>query len=391
MSAPPDPESAQEPQTDPSTIIQTMQTLTDIEGDLADTALAVVASEPEASGVGVGVGVGSGTGTGSAPDFTSASASASASASSPSRAQVDMLLSAESMENTLEQSMPPAPAPAPAPSQEPDHTSSAEMPISEDTLPGDVIMSEPAAAAAGAPASAVDAAPASATPSEHPPSEPIPAAATETAPEAAHQASHDIAAIISDLPNPVMPAEVVPPVHDIPLETAAEEATSPISIEVVPPTAENIAKAMANGEDGDNEDEAVARGSAAMPSTPPSSSLPINGSSRIALPSSDIAEPPAPHLPNQTTPNADQVVEPSVPLPEGLSDASPSVASNRDLVRFWRQGERGPILSATPSSLDQIPRTHTTFSPCSIGPSSARRSPMQGPGMPCWRKTVPPP
>jgi hypothetical protein len=180
-------------------------------------------------------------------------------------------------------------------------------------------------------------------------------------------------------------------VHDIPLETAAEEATSPISIEVVPPTAENIAKAMANGEDGDNEDEAVARGSAAMPSTPPSSSLPINGSSRIALPSSDIAEPPAPHLPNQTTPNADQVVEPSVPLPEGLSDASPSVASNRDLVRFWRQGERGPILSATPSSLDQIPRTHTTFSPCSIGPSSARRSPMQGPGMPCWRKTVPPP
>ena len=294
------------PSADLAAIVQEMQDLTDIEGDLADTALAVA----------------------EAPEVTE-----------------EMLAQAQSTEQVLETSIPPAPstdpetAAAAAPGSSPETkgpadasdvgvdaavSSSSELAATsaDDAQPAESLNAEPTVeslALQGAPitlpADAVlpPVPAATASPSSSPdvimqpaPSDPV------------HAVDSVIQAVAADLPNPVLPSEVSEPAHDVPGETAAEASTSDIKIEVEPPTIENIAEASLNPEND-----------AAVTATP--------GRPLVK----EEYRPPA----QQTAEIYDQAKSaiPLTPLPDGLTDASPSALANPQWIRQWRQGRCSSI------------------------------------------------
>ncbi|KAK8869830.1 hypothetical protein IAR55_000398 [Kwoniella newhampshirensis] len=257
--------------TDPSAIVQQLQNLTDIEGDLADTAIAVMASTtiPDSQ----------------AADSAAATAAAVADDAQDSADAEDSLVeNAEAMETVLESAIPPAPTPAATTLLERQETQSNPS-FNEQA----VISTIP---------------------------DPTTTIAQET--------SQALAAVEADLNNPVLPAEISEPAHDVQAETEVEEDTSKIIVNVEEPTMENVVEAATNPENnidiaassaGDNRDG----GTVAPASTP---ALPEQAQSASQIPHSS-------YVPS-STPRTD------VPYPEGLSDSSPSVAANPDLIRAWQ-------------------------------------------------------
>nr|XP_019042697.1 hypothetical protein I302_08402 [Kwoniella bestiolae CBS 10118]OCF21627.1 hypothetical protein I302_08402 [Kwoniella bestiolae CBS 10118] len=279
-----------DPSSDPSAIVQQLQTLTDIEGDLADTALAVVeqeqeqqqqdhsaetqpqAEEPEDEAVGE-------TNTSSA------------------EAEKALMDNAEAIVDVLEESIPAAPV----------HEEIA-LTQSTDT---------------------------SIVPEEIPQMSPQPDGV-------AAEAATLLNAVEADLNNPVLPEDVVPSAHDTLVETANEEDTGKIVINVEQPTMENIVEAATNPENDSStnikEDN-------------------LGGEVNIApLPTPTVSDPrlktelvyPTPTLPLPAVPQVQESeIKPVVsdePLPEGLTDGSPSVVNNRDLIHSWRQDPKNPLL-----------------------------------------------
>lgn len=284
------------PSDDPVAIVQEMQTLTDIESDLAQTALAVA----------------------EAPVVTD-----------------QVLEQAQSTEQILETSIPPAP-PTDSAAEESDPSLGTKGPA--DAL--DVGVHAAVSSSVPATGTGIDAQPVESV-NEEPTVErlalqdapitlpadafipPVPAATAtpssgpddlmQPAPsDAVHAIDSALQAVAADLPNPVLPPEVSEPAHDVPGETIAEASTSDIKIEVEPPTIENMAEASHNPEN----DVAVA------PTTAP----PIVKEESRPLP------PQAGDIHDEAKSAA-----PLTPLPEGLTDASPSARANPQWIRQWRQ------------------------------------------------------
>jgi cleavage stimulation factor subunit 3 len=270
---------------DPSAIVQTMQILTDIEEDLTDTAIAVAAAE--------------------VPSFIDT--------------QTDLLQAAEAMESTLEQSIPAAPG---------QHEGEAQV-ETKDVRPEDLIRSEAGRTSAEPqrPEAAVTAAPA----------EELSSSTDDDASSIAHDASHAIGVVNSDNFIPVLPSEVVPPAHDVSLDTVVEKATRPTTVDAIPPSEENVAQAAANGEKPmDGITETVTPTVVETPSEI-SAIPPANGASNIIPPGPEGVDSSSVPLPTQTPFHPDPSAG-EASLPDGLTDASPSVVSNRDIVRVWRGG-----------------------------------------------------
>lgn len=263
-------------------IMQNLQALTDIEGDLADTAIAVAAAGN----------------TGAEADQTTSGSA------HPSTAAVDaestLMRSAEQMETTLEHLIPAAPV----------HAAGAQDSAAETKENA----AAPVASTTTAATNAV-------------PPEPVIAQTSITLPSDGHRidvttpgssslAAHDaraaLEAVEADVMNPVLPDSVAPPAHDVVAETKAEEETSPIKVDI-------------------------------MPTIPEASPMPVTGSVQAAASS---AAGPSTQAARGQTAAADIAMGASSgvsaieeqPLPGGLSASSPSVLSNPDLIRAWSRG-----------------------------------------------------
>ncbi|KAK4688663.1 cleavage stimulation factor subunit 3, partial [Tremellales sp. Uapishka_1] len=136
-------------------------------------------------------------------------------------------------------------------------------------------------------------------------------------------------------------------VHDIEAETAREEETSPMVVEMEEPTESNMVEATMNPEDN------AASASAAAAPPLPAHLLPENDASSV-IPSNPgtptpstlptiAGLPPRPQTDLQQSPSG----HPQAPLPEGLTDSSPSVAQNPDLIRSWKHGMRFSEVAGT--------------------------------------------
>lgn len=261
---------------DATEIVHQMQILTDIEGDLADTAMAVAAAD----------------------------------VSKDPGSDGTMMQNAEAMESTLEQSIPahpPSDTATKETSTDPQangefNTASSEVAaaVPHDTIiNGDVI-----------------------------PAPPEPSAA-------AHDVSTALTAVEADLNNPVMPESVVSPAHDVETETAVEESAGNIIVEVEQPNVENIAQAAANG-------EIVPQALPANPETPPEGAAPVSlNGVEVSVPPSQ--QPTPPKMPAQTPYASIQSPKGEFTLPEGLTEASPSVRALPDLIRSSRSGGLLPL------------------------------------------------
>lgn len=249
----------QPPPTDAAQIVHQMQVLTDIEGDLADTAVAVAA-----------------------PDVSMDQGSADT-----------MMQNAETMESVLEQSIPAGPDPATKETPEiPDYHAPSPQ------TNGDVTVSTPV------------------------PTEPS---------SNAHNVSTTMSAITADLNEPVMPESTVPAAHDVVAETAVEESSGDIVIDVEEPTMQNIAEAFAKSED-----------------VPQTQAIPSDAVTPAAIigvhPLQHNEEPvaasrqPTPTLPAQTAYITSQSPKRDASLPEGLTESSASIRAIPDLIRSWRAG-----------------------------------------------------
>ncbi|WWC61133.1 uncharacterized protein I303_103712 [Kwoniella dejecticola CBS 10117] len=283
------------PSSDPTAIVEQLQTLTDIEGDLADTALAVVEQDPTASSIKVQaeeqIQV--------EPYQDVASSETGASATEAQNAvegdDVDALLeNAEAVEDVLEESIPPAPISEQSEAQTAQNTA-----IEAPTAPIE-ITTQPDGIAA--------------------------------------EASQLLDAVEADLNNPVLPESVVPPAHDTAIETSNEEDTNTIRIDVEEPTVEDIVEAAANPEnDGSipatDEGGNIAPAPSPAPAPAPAASVSIDSSANNASSYTAPVIPPAPQVP--IIPQSD--IRPEVPLPEGLTVSSPSVLNNADLIHAWYQ------------------------------------------------------
>ncbi|WWD10146.1 hypothetical protein V865_008280 [Kwoniella europaea PYCC6329] len=280
-----------EPISDPTAIVEQLQTLTDIEGDLADTALAVVEQKQEQEQE-------QSAETPSQPQEESAGPGADINSSS-SEAEKALLENADAIEDVLEASIPPAP-------------------IHEETI------SDPST-------QPIDNTPAVSD---------IPQVATQSH-GAASEALQLLNAVEADLNNPVLPETVIPPAHDTTIETANEEDTGKIIIDVEQPTMENVVEAATNPENGsstpDKKEIPGGEGNIAPQPTPAVADPKIKQEPINTIPSA------LPALP-QMQPNVVKPASPEVPLPEGLTETSSSVVNNRDLIHSWRQDPKNSLL-----------------------------------------------
>ena len=230
--------------TDAMEAVQRMQNLTDIEGGLADAALAAVSTEQHA----------------------------------PDAQTVQTLESAEVIEQALEQSMP----------ADPPNTGTVSESLSA------AQMTDNASLALGA---------------EH-------SSAT------AQSASDAINALQADLNEPILPDGVAASTHDAPMETALEEASGQVVVQVTSPT----------------------------PADPPG--LPTSTDSDVHLSRSPVVNGNSAEVSHDAGPStqpstASAQQTPYMPLntssqsllPMGLTETSPSVRFNPDVVRKWRDRE----------------------------------------------------
>ncbi|WVF72119.1 hypothetical protein IAT40_006931 [Kwoniella sp. CBS 6097] len=312
----------------PSEIVDQLQTLTDIEGDLAETALAVIedqtalaAADPSAAQsqsqsqsqqeVVEGSGGLDEDAEGEEEEESAERMAVANEAGSASSAEAEnaLLENAEMMEGVLESSIPDAPAPAPAPVAVPDHPH-----------------------------------------------------ATSTA---ATEALNTINAVNSNLNEPILPETAIEPAHDTPTETAIEEDNGLIQVDVVEPSMGNIVAAAKNEENGgdfqpqageavigagDPAGKSVVDGTgpsttageegviAPLPTPAPTQQIPAPAPAPVASIPVPASVPEAQALPTLATQEYD------VPLPDGLNESSPSVVSNRDLIQSWRADPKNPMI-----------------------------------------------
>lgn len=215
MSDQPQPTPPSAPAEEASGIIQQMQTLVDVEAGLADAHLAVKSG---------------------ADGSTDASAAAAHTDGDADAAGDDdaFLEAAEEVEDALESSI-PAPPPAPfAAGAGPTTPAETLLPGFGNTSTG----ASTSISTAEAPAAAGAAAAVSTDTSTDTPADP-----------AVVEAEHAIEAVNADIPEPVLPAQVTQPAHDVQMETAIEEETSPMQIDTLP--AAPVAQEQA--EDADEE------------------------------------------------------------------------------------------------------------------------------------------
>lgn len=243
---------------DPTGIVEKMQTLTDIEGDLADTIMAVAAPS-------------------SAPDLDLPTEEGSSDA---------MMQNTEAMESVLEQSIPPAPDPA---TKEEDIPSPVQPRVNDDV---------------------------SSSPIDHEPS------------AAAHEASTALSAVSADLNVPVLPESVISAAHDVAAETAVEEESGNIVVEVEQPTIDNITKAVASGEGLPDTISSKVTTPPSVPNAVPMQAMEAPGPGPLQITSAKLSA--------QTPYASIQAPRGEVSLPQGLSESSPSVLAMPDLVRSWR-------------------------------------------------------
>ncbi|OCF36522.1 hypothetical protein I316_01772 [Kwoniella heveanensis BCC8398] len=326
----------------PAQIVEQLQTLTDIEGDLAETALAVMggsASTHAGSGSAAGTNTSTGTaatqaeqrGNGEGPrsgpgvlgededaegeeeeeeeeveeaagDGDGAAAGAGAGAGAEAEAENALLENAEAMEGVLESSIPDAPA---------------DQPVSTPTHP-------------------------------------------TTASSTATEALNTLSAVNANLNEPILSSAAIEPAHDTPTETVIEEDSSRIQVDVVEPSLANIVAAAKNAENaalpqrahqadgaiaGDidgNVDEIKEEGVIApLPTPAPAQQTPV--STAVPNPYSASAPVPDTQFQNQVQP-VPATQEHDVPLPDGLNESSPSVVSNRDLIQAWRADPKNPTI-----------------------------------------------
>ena len=249
---------------DPAALVHEMQVLTDIEGDLADTAVAVTATTEVPI--------------------------------TQNFADDAMMQNAEAMESVLEQSIPPAPAVEEPLDIAPKETFPTEMQIQvQPKSDGDALepLVEPSVAAS--------------------------------------DAKDALTTVADDIDTPVLPETVVTASHDVVTETAMEESTSDIIIDVEEPTSENIAEAGANVEDVP---ASIPSNHVSPPSIPTIADVTQEIEPSEPVPSNNL--PIA--IPMQTPYASIQEKKGDVSLPEGLSEQSPSVMSLPDLIRSYRTG-----------------------------------------------------
>jgi cleavage stimulation factor subunit 3 len=293
--------------------IEQLQTLTDIEGDLADTALAVAAVPPTSADP---------TAESSEQpqqqdptgDVTTA-APASEEVESANDATIGngaLLQNATAMENVLEQSIPDAPVHDVIDAADEDVSEAPKIDeqdhivcdTKEDMQAEEVVMQQTSA-------STGDNQPAS-TPQET-------AAMAEEAAEA-------IDIITADVDNPILPEEVnaanvsTTDAQPIPEPSASNTtAPSPADVALQPPA-----------QNGDL--------SAQAPSLASSSAQPPAAVQQPPTPITAVAQPQPPSQP--------EALDTSLPmpdLPEGLTANSPSILGNPDLIRGWKEGEYSHI------------------------------------------------
>lgn len=352
-----------------SGIINQLQTLTDIEGNLADTAMDVIESAgsgadavAETNGSGANAGDGADHGSDAVVDASSSSTT---------------LRDAQVVEGLLEQSIPAAPE-----SQSQSQTQTQTQTQTQFT-PGalgqtssstdDEVTPQATGGVAGAgvetsvPPLTTDeplgiTQPSSANPGpsastnqtlndetglDNPNNDPSTSANT-TAPtvdsSAADGANDAIQTVNANLTEPILPEQVVEPARDVVTETAIEEETSPMQIDV-----EEVAMAPEAGAEANANDNLAgeAEGGGPGPERPgdyaqvEASHVPTSqdGPSTIPLSqASGLGEPP-----NSSAAVVVEVPAQSGPLPEGLSEGSPSVIANRELVNVWRHSKCSPF------------------------------------------------
>ncbi|WRT67126.1 uncharacterized protein IL334_004092 [Kwoniella shivajii] len=298
---------------DPSAIVEQLQTLTDNEGDLADTAFAVIEQQQEQEQQHV--------------IQTQHEAESSSENQIQSQAQIQeqsedaqeldkatdineaenvLLDNAESMENVLEESIPDAPIQSSIPISDPINIDPSLTSTSIATLDD----------------------------SSH-------IAAIAVQPDGiAAEANQLLNAVEADLNNPVLPESMISPAHDVITETANEEDTSKIIVDIEEPTAENVAEAAMNPENDTN--NIISQHGNDIEGT------------LAPLPTPAIVDPtvkteiPAPVAAvrslAQVPPTDLKPIQSDIPLPEGLSVSSPSVVNNRDLIQAWQSDSKNPTL-----------------------------------------------
>ncbi|WWC69469.1 uncharacterized protein I206_103409 [Kwoniella pini CBS 10737] len=285
---------------DTTAIVEQLQTLTDIEGDLADTALAVIEQDSKSSaefqskeGEEEQIEKPQAVEPVVIEQETDAGVSIIAEAQNATEGDdVDALLeNAEAIEDVLEESIPPAPIPTAIPEQ----TQAESTPINTDEIP---------------------------------PEASVKADQTDGI---AHEANQLLNAIEADLNNPVLPETLVPPAHDTALETNNEEDTGNIQIDIENPTIENVVEAATNPENAGTASEVG--GSIPPAPTPTSAPIAVSISSDPRIKSDPVESTSVAPL----APQEPFVPQSDVPLPEGLTVSSPSVVNNANLVHAWYQ------------------------------------------------------
>ena len=303
-----------------SEAIQEVQKIDNIEDDLEDTAIAVATTAfqpPEPQGPTETMD--------SAPD------------ASVSTSQV--IDQAEAMEAVLEQAIPP----------EPSSTSSMSM--------SNVVAEQHATGLtehqAGTAAAAEEAAAASESAVNDAPID-VTLATAVSDPTIAPSTSHEQTSLaevpaVSDasVAIPSMPIADQNP-EDVLAQTAHEEATSPILVDVEMQNANNTHEAVVNPEDqpfppttSTEPSNPTSHGDRGNPSTLSTGQNGDVGQSAISSAPQDIVAPngqaSTSQLPMQTW-NGPQGLHPPMDLPAGLTANSPSVLSNPELMRRWSQG-----------------------------------------------------
>ncbi|WVQ78099.1 hypothetical protein IAT38_000180 [Cryptococcus sp. DSM 104549] len=221
------------------------------------------------------------------------------------QAQEQLLDSAETMESVLEAAIPPAPAPAPAP-----------VPSSEESV------EQPTPAREDIPVAAhVDATPDAPAVAETP--------VVDEASNLASEATNLLNSVGKDLGQENQAVEQ--PEAQVPQQEESTEED--IVIDEEEPTTENIVEAATNLENqGGPSTSAQAQGEGLVapqptPTIAPPTSTPTPQSEHVSQPS-------------QTQPQHPEPLQSDVPLPEGLTERSPSVGANRDLVAQWQSDQQ---------------------------------------------------
>ena len=279
---------------DPTAIVQQMQTLTDIEGDLADTALAVVAQEPEPSGSVADATIPVN------PDVTTVQDGTDADT---------LLQSAEEMENVLEQSIPAVP--------EDEQVDSSTTTVQDDTMES----VEPAVNGTVQVSNGNDPLETVTNQTTEPASEHVePSPVVQEALDAIHAVEVDLNNSIAQVES----ATVETP--GVEQEPTVETSVTMEPIETSTTTIEPIETSTATVEPIETSIATVEPIESSAPTVEPIKPSATNGTAELPQPGPFIQTP---------TP----VESIDIDLPEGLTPSSPSVLSNRDLIRAWKDGK----------------------------------------------------